>query len=1054
MPAGELQLAKLSRPKIGGALARERLFASLDRLRDRPVVWIAAQPGAGKTTLLASYLEARRIPSIWYQVDGGDDDPASFFHYLGLAAGALKRGKRAAAPLPAFAAEHRADLPGFARHYFRALYARMGRGAALVLDNLHEVGDDRALHRALAAAFEEVPDGVGVLAASRLEPPPAYVPLVARGRVGFIDAEEIRFTLEETGEVAASRAELDAQVVKALHDASEGWAAGLTLLVERARRGETIDPRHGGEALQHVFAYLAEQLITHDFGASIETLLQLAVPPRITARMAEALTGDAGAPALLERLYRRHLFTQRRVQGAAVSYEFHALLRAYLQHKASQTWSAERRSQVRARAAWLLEAEGTPEHAVPLYREIGDWEGLARVALASAKPLVDQGRGQTLLEWLAPIPDALRDAQPWLRYWAGSARATLAPREARAELQRAHAGFVAAGDPLGRLLAASGAILTYYFDISQLQELDPWIAEVDQLLASRIPFPTPGVELQVRMALLFAYDFRKPYPILLDECARRISELLDHPIGANERMAGAAILLVHWYQRGRVEEGQALAARMQPLLDSPGLSAANRALWWMHVGWLACFAGDPAGAVKALETAQQVRAEAALSIPLLDISTLFGLAVAALLTGDCARAETCRAATERHSGAFRRMEVGAGDMLKGLIASHRGEREAALHHAERHLAVATEGGVQWQVFYALVQCAFATAQLGRRDEMADYARRARELVAGSVHERFAYQADLMEAQGALLAGDRATMRAKLASGLAASREDGAKFFLRVRAAMLSRLFAAALAEGIEVDLAREAIRELRVPPPGPDVPGWPWPIEARTLGRFELRRDGRPVEFGRKAPRKTLQLLKAIIAAGATDVPEQTLLEALWPDEEGDAASKSLGAAVLRLRALLGDADAIVQHSGTLSLARSRVWVDAWAFESSSRLDLYQGAFLPEEEGMPWPVPMRERLRARFIQQLAAEGARLERAGHYEQAIEGYLRGLDADSIVEPFYQGLMRCYTKLDRRAEAASAYRRLKQILSVTLGLPPSATTERLYRSLHLDPAGIPNP
>jgi DNA-binding SARP family transcriptional activator len=61
------------------------------------------------------------------------------------------------------------------------------------------------------------------------------------------------------------------------------------------------------------------------------------------------------------------------------------------------------------------------------------------------------------------------------------------------------------------------------------------------------------------------------------------------------------------------------------------------------------------------------------------------------------------------------------------------------------------------------------------------------------------------------------------------------------------------------------------------------------------------------------------------------------------------------------------------------------------------------------------------------------------------MRGLDADSIIEPFYQGLMRCYARLDRRAEAAAAYRRLKQILSVTWASrpprPPSASTARLH-------------
>ena len=67
-----------------------------------------------------------------------------------------------------------------------------------------------------------------------------------------------------------------------------------------------------------------------------------------------------------------------------------------------------------------------------------------------------------------------------------------------------------------------------------------------------------------------------------------------------------------------------------------------------------------------------------------------------------------------------------------------------------------------------------------------------------------------------------------------------------------------------------------------------------------------------------------------------------------------------------------------------------------------------------------------------------------EKAIAAYQRGLDADPVIESFYQGLMRCYQRLDRRTEAISAYRRLKQILSVTLGLTPSPATERLYQGL----------
>jgi DNA-binding SARP family transcriptional activator len=102
-------------------------------------------------------------------------------------------------------------------------------------------------------------------------------------------------------------------------------------------------------------------------------------------------------------------------------------------------------------------------------------------------------------------------------------------------------------------------------------------------------------------------------------------------------------------------------------------------------------------------------------------------------------------------------------------------------------------------------------------------------------------------------------------------------------------------------------------------------------------------------------------------------------------------------------------------------------------------------------VATRERLRGRFIHLLAEHGAALEQAGDFEAAIQVYLRGLAADAAVESFYPGLMRCYQRLGRRGEAIGAYQRLKQILSITLGLAPSAASERLYQGLRADDSAI---
>src|SRR3990172_8344202 len=79
-----VSLGKTARPRLAGVVARPRLFALLDRGREGSIVWVSGPPGCGKTTLCASYLDQAHVPSLWYQLDDGDGDVATFFYYLCL----------------------------------------------------------------------------------------------------------------------------------------------------------------------------------------------------------------------------------------------------------------------------------------------------------------------------------------------------------------------------------------------------------------------------------------------------------------------------------------------------------------------------------------------------------------------------------------------------------------------------------------------------------------------------------------------------------------------------------------------------------------------------------------------------------------------------------------------------------------------------------------------------------------------------------------------------------------------------------------------------------
>ena len=264
----------------------------------------------------------------------------------------------------------------------------------------------------------------------------------------------------------------------------------------------------------------------------------------------------------------------------------------------------------------------------------------------------------------------------------------------------------------------------------------------------------------------------------------------------------------------------------------------------------------------------------------------------------------------------------------------------------------------------------------------------------------------------------------------------------------------AIQRGIEFDTALALARELDVVPASPIIAeAWPWQVKIYTLGRFELIIDGEPAVFGRKVPKRPLALLQAIVAFGSCAVPEERLMDALWPDEDGDAAHRAFNTTLYRLRKLLRHGGLVVQSGGRVTLDAGRCWVDAIVFERALQeglpstqaeavVALYRGAFLENETGGSWIASTRERLRRKFVQAVRCLAQEAEEGGRLDEAIAWYTRGLEADYLVEAFYQGLMRCHARMAHSAEVTDVYRRMRSALSLSLGVHPSALSERLYR------------
>ncbi len=92
-------------------------------------------------------------------------------------------------------------------------------------------------------------------------------------------------------------------------------------------------------------------------------------------------------------------------------------------------------------------------------------------------------------------------------------------------------------------------------------------------------------------------------------------------------------------------------------------------------------------------------------------------------------------------------------------------------------------------------------------------------------------------------------------------------------------------------------------------------FRVHVLGRFRLTKGDTPITIPPRL-RKPQELLQALIAFGGTEVGAGVLIDALWPDSEGDAAYHALESPLYRLRQLLGARDAVRMEGGKVSLNR------------------------------------------------------------------------------------------------------------------------------------------
>ncbi|MGE3977613.1 MAG: BTAD domain-containing putative transcriptional regulator [Nitrospira sp.] len=1062
-PHQQAHLAKLTAPRLPTIVERARLHRLLDHACKRPIVWINAPPGFGKTTLVSSYLRTRKLRSLWYQLDQGDSDLATFFHYLGLAVQkGAPRAKRP--PLAHLTPEYLKGLSTFTRRFFEEIYWRLRAPAVLVFDNYQEVPLDAALHEMLVLGLSSIPSGVNAVVISRTLPQAAWAQAQARRQMDFIGEESLRLTEQESHAIVRlhqSKRRQSQDSIGKLHDKFRGWVAGLVLQLEQGKAEEVPN----AAMPQVIFDYLAREVLQQLTTNKRRFLLRTAFLPDMTAGMATRLTGEATAGDILDDLYRSRYFTERRAGDESV-YQYHPLFKEFLRSHAKATLPISEVVAIKQTAASLLEEVGRIEDAVVLYQEAGEIGEIVRIILSKGPELLAQGRAHTLEEWLCKVPTELREQEPWLLFWLGSCRLPFNPSESEGFFAEAFKRFKDRNDTTGMLMAWAGAVSAIQHSWLNIDRLDRWIDVLHDFLQPDVLFPSVEVETHVTSFIITALMWRRPQSALMNSWVGRAKTLTAKSPNMSNGMALSASMTHLFVWLGDFPSAERYNSMLRDAAESQAASPLMKLLFHENNAVLASHRGDAM-------TARQIAEEALVlskttGVHLLDAALLGSAIESSLLQNDLIRAEQYLAQSAPLVSDPDHMLHGGLLYSQAWLASLKRDTAKAWNLIQECSKLRWVKGTPLGEAYL----SYATAMLlhPRSTRLAkQYLQQVKSIGDQVGSSLLQFMSSLLESYFAMEEGQNERGIAVLRHALAIGREKGFSYFSWWIPQIMARLCAKALEADIEVEYVRDLIRKTKlVPDIGMSAnENWSWPVKIYTLGKFEIYLDGKPLPPWRKAPYRVLTLLKTMIAMGAHDVPASRLIDTLWPETEGDTGAETFHKTLQRLRRLLNHDGIIQVRENKVSLNRQLCWVDALAFQTllngtedsthrQTKLDargqryeqaiaLYRGPFLVGNDSDEWADHSRERLRHQFVQAVQQVSERKKAEGQEEAAVACLKNGLEADPLAEPIYPRLIMLFQAAGRLDDAKTVWTQYRRAV-VAAGREPSAEMQYLAKNLSI--------
>jgi LuxR family transcriptional regulator, maltose regulon positive regulatory protein len=1032
---------------------------------DYKLALVSAPAGYGKSTLLVDFATDLEHPVCWYALDAGDRDPHVFLERLVMS---LQRRfpDFGEATLRALAASQ--DLsggaPGVVRILVNEIVTSIPRWFVLVLDDYHALGQALDVDAILSNFVVYQRDQWLTIISSRTVPNlPMIIPLVARGGVGGIGHDEIRFTPDEIQALFAHNygTELSVEEAAELAEQSEGWITGLLLTAYSHRQGVLQSWLRARSSNQPVYDYLAQEVFDRQPDTMQEFLSVSSTLGEMNVTLCREILEVSGAQDFLDAIEVQNLFVTR-FEGDW--YRYHHLFTEFLQNRL-RGQDPDRWEVLHQRAAAWFEHRDRYDEAIHHYLAIDALEDGARLMVTTARDLYVSEQFTTLMTWRDRLPDEILLRVPRLALYQSRAAYKLGLREAGLLLtELAERGYLEVGDQEGVAYAKLHLAEARLAEGKAVAALELGSEALSLVEIAQVP-----VEHEAHRILGRAYvnlgQLDRGHDHL--SLALGFSEALGDDYTRALVRTGLAQCLGY---KGALSEAVRLnreAVEIWRRLGSDGGLADELNDLGFHLGLL----GEYDEAIRCFQEVLSLSRQTGLRR-----TEAFSLANLSEMSRDLGLLD--QAADYGEVGLDLAAQIGDRYLLayglenKGLILRAQDDRPAALESIEAALAEARAQGSDLQIgryraSSGVVQAEMGMAEFGLAE--LDGAIELLTRLGGSTELR---RAILLKAEALFFSGQEAAAIALLGELLDAELSPADRYSLVTEGQRAVPLLGAARKVFSESDPARDAILKTVQSA-----------IQAlnRTAQRLFPQMASRPA-----SPRTAIKVFgfgSGRVEVGGEDIPgaawgsvtarqllfymlihkvrtREEISAAFWPDLTLQQAKATFHTTKFRLNRALGQ-DAIDFDGRAYKLHPDlAIWFDVEQFRQHLSVwrgsqdvdilvevvDLYTEDFLTECY-MNWCEAERVTLRVSCLEASETLARRLLARRQYRRAIRALRRALALEASRETFHQQLMRAYALSGERSQALAQYDLCKAVLREELDATPSYETRDLWDRIRVE-------